>query len=236
MSDKKTKKSAKVKNNEDLSKYIPSDYESPLGIEYSKKETKVKKSNQDSYDEVHGSLYKMAHNNTIPWRNYLIYGILLTLLTCAFTFSKYASQLTSQEAKATVAGFGYTIQCEPGEGFYDDIKITDENTLDSSQEELDFSDEDVRVYKLKIHNSSDVTVTVTPSYTLGGNKPDTGDFDVSFYDNANTSSKEMGENAYITIPVGQSKYIYMKIDSSSIKKKGTHERTLNLKFDVVQVD
>ena len=61
-------------------------------------------SNQDAYEKNHGKLYEMTHNNTIPWKNYVVYLVLLSLLTTVFTFSKYMSGANSSSS-ASIAKF-----------------------------------------------------------------------------------------------------------------------------------
>ena len=67
-------------------------------------DNKEYKSNQEAYEKNHGKLYDMTHKNTIPWKNYVVYIVLLSLLTCVFTFSKYMSGTTGS-SDAVVASF-----------------------------------------------------------------------------------------------------------------------------------
>ena len=68
-------------------------------------------SNQDAYEKNHGKLYDMTHKNTIPWRNYVVYLVLLSMLTCVFTFSKYMSG-SNGNSTATIARFNVVISGE----------------------------------------------------------------------------------------------------------------------------
>ena len=65
------------------------------------------KSNQEAYEESRGKLYDMTHKNTIPWRNYIVYIVIISLLTTAFTFSKYMSGANGS-GSAAVAKFYVT--------------------------------------------------------------------------------------------------------------------------------
>ena len=214
----------KVINNitDELSQDLLPKSENSLGIEFSDKEKihakDEKKTNQDSYDEVHGRLYKMTHENTIPWRNYIIYGLLLTMLTCAFTFSRYASQLTSTDS-VTVAGFKYSIVGESGT----DVTVT-ESVLSKTLNAISFgeTESEAKTYTFTVDNKSDVTILVTPSCTgeLNG-------FTITF-DKSSTNPLEvaMGMNGTITMTV-------------TPPASGTDTVTaenVELKFDVVQKD
>lgn len=65
-------------------------------------------SNQEAYEESHGKIYEMTHNNTVPWRNWAFYLILLSMLTVCFTFAKYAS-FASGDAQTAVASFNVSV-------------------------------------------------------------------------------------------------------------------------------
>ena len=67
-------------------------------------DNKEYKSNQEAYEKNHGKLYDMTHNNTIPWKNYVVYLVLLSLLTTVFTFSKYLSGANGNTS-ASIAKF-----------------------------------------------------------------------------------------------------------------------------------
>lgn len=64
----------------------------------------IEKTNQQAYEESHGKLYDMTHKNTIPWRNWIFYIALISMLTCCFTFSKYVSS-SSGSSSAVIARF-----------------------------------------------------------------------------------------------------------------------------------
>ena len=69
----------------------------------------VEKTNQQAYEESHGKLYDMTHKNTVPWRNWIFYIALISMLTCCFTFSKYVSS-SSGSSSAVIARF--EVDCE----------------------------------------------------------------------------------------------------------------------------
>lgn len=64
----------------------------------------IEKTNQQAYEESHGKLYDMTHKNTVPWRNWIFYIALISMLTCCFTFSKYVSS-SSGSSSAVIAKF-----------------------------------------------------------------------------------------------------------------------------------
>ena len=115
-------------------------------------------SNQDAYEKNHGKLYEMTHSNTIPWKNYVVYIVLLSLLTCVFTFSKYMSNAggvsTVAVAKFNVVTEGSLDDTSFSTKFYSDDKskafVFDENTL-------------THTFSVKVSSTSDVSVEVNVS-------------------------------------------------------------------------
>ena len=129
-------------------------------------DNKEYKSNQEAYEKNHGKLYDMTHNNTIPWKNYVVYIVLLSLLTCVFTFSKYMSS-ASYSGDATVAKFNIFTSAKIEN---DDISIDTNKNI----KELKFTDSNQsKTLTLSIRNDSDVTanilVTKAGSSTYTGN-------------------------------------------------------------------
>lgn len=179
-------------------------------------------SNQDAYEENHGKLYEMTHKNTIPWKNYVVYFVLLSLLTTVFTFSKYMSG-ANVSGEAVVAKFKYTISGKSNLN----VVIEPNADYDANKFDLD-SDETAFVFDVK--NESDVTVKVTPSCraATGDNKG----YLFSFNESPDASSNSVDD---ITISVAEeSKKLYLWINSSGVTTEDYIN--LDLNFFVEQVD
>lgn len=118
------------------------------------------KSNQEAYEKNHGKLYDMTHKNTIPWRNYVVYLVLLSLLTCVFTFSKYMSSATGASS-AVVASF--KVDCT--DNITATVKMDDNKTYPLVNFDAVY-DLVAKEYKFTATNESDVDVYLT--WTISG--------------------------------------------------------------------
>ena len=122
-------------------------------------------SNQEAYEESHGKIYEMTHNNTVPWRNWAFYLILVSMLTVCFTFAKYAS-FASGDAQAAVAKFDIVVTGSASQETEVTVKdfvnptdssdgnitnIFKENTAAGATETITF----------EVANNSDVTTKIT---------------------------------------------------------------------------
>ncbi|MBQ0015203.1 MAG: hypothetical protein KBS82_07800 [Oscillospiraceae bacterium] len=125
-------------------------------------------SNQDAYEKNHGKLYDMTHNNTIPWKNYVVYLVLLSLLTTVFTFSKYLSG-ASGSSNVAVAKFDPQIVCVGAGTDVTGVTISSDGLTSTA---LFASPQDISSKEIiyKITNNSEVVVSanVTLSGTLSG--------------------------------------------------------------------
>ena len=186
-------------------------------------DNKEYKSNQEAYEKNHGKLYDMTHKNTIPWKNYVVYFVLLSLLTTVFTFSKYMSG-GNFSGEAIIAKFDYVIS--GNELSKSDVKII-ENNIQKIKDET-YEVEDAKVFEFTVKNTSDVTIDVKPTCTsiTGSNLK----FDYLFYsdpDTANQISKARIES-------NKTGKIYLKVDVSKASTEVTEK--FYLVFDVEQVD
>ncbi len=123
-------------------------------------------SNQEAYEESHGKIYEMTHNNTVPWRNWAFYLILLSMLTVCFTFAKYAS-FASGDAQAAVAKFDVVVTGSISANDIDvtvgDASITSVDDLgDSNTIKVKFDENDTgsQTITFTVTNHSDVTVRI----------------------------------------------------------------------------
>jgi len=121
-------------------------------------------SNQEAYEESHGKIYEMTHNNTVPWRNWAFYLILLSMLTVCFTFAKYAS-FASGDAQAAVAKFDVVVT---GSASSDTIVTASvNNPTDSTPGDIDiiFTKDSpkgtTKTITFTVKNDSDVTTKIT---------------------------------------------------------------------------
>lgn len=212
--------------------------EDSLGINFAKdginKPSMKVESNQDSYDATHGKLYKMTHENTIPWRNYLIYGIILTMLSCCICFAKYITDF-SGDNRVTVANFSYSINAtDAANTSVKYIANTDE--IKNGTFDLDST---LNKYEFAIKNTGQVTVDVFPtkSSTDKNGNAITSRFGIAFYkskDNKTTLDKNDGKDC-IRLTPGDETSIFLWIDSTSVANENVDERLI-LNFDIVQVD
>ena len=210
-------------------------------------DNKEYKSNQEAYEKNHGKLYDMTHGNTIPWKNYVVYFVLLSLLTTVFTFSKYVSG-ANMSGDAVVAKFGFTISGKELEKNDVEIFEGDEDHWNETDYELAdkhhvFEIEDKKVFKFTINNYSDVSIDVTPS-CISNNKDTKYSF--TFYQDASTkellSKYVQGPRAgerYIRIaPVSDEnnnhKDVYLLVDSTAVDTETAENLVLD--FYVEQVD
>lgn len=139
-------------------------------------------SNQEAYEESHGKLYDMTHNNTVPWRNWAFYIILLSMLTVCFTFAKYAS-FASGDAQAAVAKFDIAVAGDAAGAT--NVTIVDPVGNNSGTVNITFNEDNdgPQTITFRVTNNSDVTThitsveckltsdsgnhTVTPTYDTG---------------------------------------------------------------------
>lgn len=106
---------------------------------------------EDVYDQE-----KKKSKNTIPWRNYLVYLMIITSLSCCVTFSKYIAT-ASGDGSGTVAKFDvdlFLLNSYNGtvNTTYGDAAIDYGTTTFKSGG-------DKQVYYFRVVNNSDVTVT-----------------------------------------------------------------------------
>lgn len=123
-------------------------------------DNKEYKSNQEAYEKNHGKLYDMTHKNTIPWRNYVVYLVLLSMLTCVFTFSKYMSS-ASGTSNAVVASFN--VECK--HDIAATVKMDDNKTYPLVNFDAVY-DLATKEYTFTATNKSDVDVYLT--WTISG--------------------------------------------------------------------
>lgn len=190
------------------------------------------KSNQDAYEENHGKLYDMTHKNTIPWRNYVVYFVLLSLLTTVFTFSKYMSG-ANLSGDAIVAKFDYVIS--GNELDKSDVLINNNIWQPNTQTEFEIED-DYKVFEFTVQNKSDVTIDVMPecASTTEGSK-----FEFSFKNKGTDDAQLIDLNSttgkrYIRINPGKTGKLYLWIDSTNVLVDTNED--LNLDFFIEQVD
>lgn len=91
--------------------------------------------------------------NTIPWRNYLVYLMIITSLSCCVTFSKYITEVNGSGI-GTVAGFD----------FQTDIPGMKVGTNEVGFGGLMSGEEDV-VYTVTVQNNSGVSVKAKATLT-----------------------------------------------------------------------
>lgn len=122
-------------------------------------------SNQEAYEKAHGKLYDMTHKNTIPWRNYVVYIVLLTMLTCCFTYSKYVSGATGSSSNAVVASFKVETVADS------DLEVEVSNNINNGTIKFDgIFDISEKTYAITAKNYSEVGVWLTWSCTSNNNK------------------------------------------------------------------
>lgn len=99
---------------------------------------------------------KKKTRNAIPWRNYLVYLVIITSLSCCVTFSKYITEV-SGGSSGTIARFGVEVQVADDSGVYTDIGSAKTTRFSFPTIELDPVNS-VKSYPIKVKNNSDVTV------------------------------------------------------------------------------
>ena len=208
--------------------------EDSLGISFAKdginKPAMKVESNQDSYNETHGKVYKMTHENTIPWRNYLIYGIILTMLSCCVCFAKYIS-FFSTNTSATVASFSYKINGQYG----NQVIIQNSDWKDGVSNTVSFDASDDALFVFDVVNESDVAVKVTPAPSIidkTSKKDILSDlnFAVSFYDEEpSNSSTPVGS---ISIQPHSTGSVWMNINAFDVEEANND---MTLEFTVEQL-
>lgn len=189
------------------------------------------KSNQEAYEKNHGKLYEMTHNNTIPWKNYVVYFVLLSLLTTVFTFSRYMSFGNfSEEAK--IASFAYTINAtKMKRSDVAAIKIIESNDWKSGvSNKFVLDGVDLEIFEFSIINNGEVTIDVTPSKTITHTTGNKGTYDLKFKDKPDSTAKEISK---ITVKPGSTGYIYLWIDASDVIHA---DASIRLNFLLEQVD
>ncbi len=102
---------------------------------------------------------KKKSKNTIPWRNYLVYLMIITSLSCCVTFSKYIATANGG-SQGTIAKFDVELHIL---GSFDgedlpDFSYEDTPTIDYGATTFK-SGGDKQVYYFRVVNNSDVTVT-----------------------------------------------------------------------------
>ena len=191
-------------------------------------DNKEYKSNQEAYEKNHGKLYDMTHKNTIPWRNYVVYIVLLSLLTCVFTFSKYMSS-ASGTSNAVVASFN--VEC--AHNITATVKMEDNNTYPLINFDAVY-DLVEKKYTFIAKNKSDVAVYLTweisgadnATYSLSRKSEDGNDDSPTklYLPAATTQSGDL-------VPSTRELELSVKPKSAENKKE-----YLNVKFTFDQID
>lgn len=197
-------------------------------------------SNQEAYEESHGKLYDMTHNNTVPWRNWAFYLILLSMLTVCFTFAKYAS-FASGDAQAAVASFNVSINAT--KQIADDTKITITNpdgkditdTSNSNDIEIimgETGDNDSeKTVRFTVTNSSDVSVIIT-SVEWQSDPQHTYKFSTA--KTAGTENSQLDSSAFDVMKPGTNNPQYF--DLTVYKANSPTNENANLIITIEQVD
>ena len=159
-------------------------------------------SNQDAYEKNHGKLYDMTHKNTIPWRNYVVYLVLLSLLTTVFTFSKYMSGANANSTSA-VAKFNVVTSKSLNNSDF---------VAESTTREIVFEDgETTKDVYIKVTSNSEVSVKATITNT---------NYRGSFYVNdesVNVAEIEKGDNKTCTF-----KFVMVNPGATGTVQNGYH--------------
>lgn len=99
---------------------------------------------------------KKKTRNAIPWRNYLVYLMIITSLSCCVTFSKYITEVSGSGA-GSVAKFGVEVQIGDDNRNYTNIETAKTTRYVFPAINLDPVNS-VKSYPIKVKNNSDVTV------------------------------------------------------------------------------
>jgi hypothetical protein len=204
-------------------------------------------SNQEAYEESHGKIYEMTHNNTVPWRNWAFYMILVSMLTVCFTFAKYAS-FASGDAQAAVASFNVSVTGSAAA----DTNVTatvDSNPTDSQDGSINIvfnegsNGSSTATITFTITNNSDVTIKVA-SVTLSPTQ--TMRHSYRFIGPANNAGQNMqtlttsdfavsNDNGYISAG-GQPKTFSLVVDKAENVTSDTKDENISMVIKVEQVD
>jgi len=177
------------------------------------------KTNQEAYEKAHGKLYDMTHKNTVPWKNWVVYIVLISMLSCCFTYSKYMSN-GNGVSSVTVAKFSYKISANVS-----GVTIDANNNMPSTPT-ITFDNDDVQSFDFTVNNYSDVAVNVYPA------AENTGKFSVSFKNKSNSAT--LSSSQPMQLASGASGVITMYINPSGADNKSSS--SMSLKFKVDQVD
>lgn len=146
------------------------------------------KTNQEAYEKAHGKLYDMTHKNTVPWKNWVVYIVLISMLSCCFTFSKYMSE-ASGFSSATVAKFNVETRGGNTSQLANDINIETDGVNNCSSLIFD-TDDSKKTFFIKVTSDSDVAVNVSIERT------DTvSAFTGSFNNNTNSATGIIDKNS-----------------------------------------
>ena len=171
---------------------------------------------EDVYDQE-----KKKSKNTIPWRNYLVYLMIITSLSCCVTFSKYIATANGG-SQGTIAKFDVKLGVTADNGSFVDIESAKTSRFDFGEVVLD-PITNCKMYPLTIENGSEVTIKVRfETSTLQYHKFKFGD----------TSGGPNDNLSYITVPARTTKTAYLYFYSA----EETISESLTLDMIVEQVD
>lgn len=185
-------------------------------------DNKEYKSNQEAYEKNHGKLYDMTHKNTIPWRNYVVYIVLLSMLTCVFTFSKYMSGTTGS-GTAAVAKFEVITK---GGLTTDNISVDANSSTPNIN--LDFEKNDTsKAFYIKVTSNSEVDVNITVSQ-------ENSSLEGTFANGVNSGVISAGNSQYLIFEYDLDKPVI----PDSVQAKNEFYSPGNLEFKIVaeQID
>jgi len=180
-------------------------------------------SNQEAYEESHGKIYEMTHNNTVPWRNWAFYLILVSMLTVCFTFAKYAS-FASGDAQAAVAKFDVQVV---GSSAADNVTIGTAQSYDGDISVVfgESGDNDAtKAVTFTVTNNSDVTIKIANVVWADKNAP--------------THTTRFIYNSSANIAPNNTGTVTLEIDKygSALKETVDNNQSHTLQIYVEQVD
>lgn len=167
---------------------------------------------------------KKKTRNTIPWRNYLVYLVIITSLSCCVTFSKYITEV-SGGSSGTIAKFGVEVQIADDSGVYTNIESAKTARFSFPAIDLDPVNS-VKSYPIKVKNTSDVTVRLYVSMDA---------LEHHVFKLGNTATAPETSLSYIEIPANYTSdqpvgYFFFYVADSTVSD------TVNFDIIIEQVD